>query len=60
MKMMEIKEKAKLLDLKPGRMKKADLIRAVQVEEGNFACFATNIDRCDQTECCWKDDCLTN
>lgn len=60
MKMMEIKEKAKLLGLKPGRMKKADLIRTVQMKEGNFACFATNIDYCDQTECCWKDDCLTN
>ena len=60
MKMMEIKEKAKLLGLKPGRMKKTDLIRTVQMKEGNFACFASNIDNCDQTECCWKDDCLTN
>jgi hypothetical protein len=58
MKMMEIKEKAKLLGLKPGRMKKADLIRAVQMKEGNFVCFATNMDHCDQTECCWKEDCL--
>ena len=58
MKMVEIKEKALMLDIKPGKMKKADLIRSIQKEEGNFECFGTAEDFCDQDECCWKDDCM--
>ena len=58
MNMVEIKEKATTLDIKPGKMKKADLIRSIQKKEGNFECFDTAEDFCDQDECCWQDDCL--
>ncbi len=58
MKMVEIKEKAKTLGIKPGKTRKADLIRAIQTNEGNVACFETKTDHCDQVECCWRDDCL--
>jgi hypothetical protein len=58
MNMKQVKEKAKALDLKPGRMKKVELIRAIQTAEGNFPCFQTAQDDCGQTGCCWKDDCL--
>lgn len=58
MKMMEVKEKAKRLGLKPGKMKKVDLIRAIQSKEGNFPCFQTGLDSCNQFDCCWKSDCL--
>ena len=59
MRMDEVREKAKKLGIKTGRMKKEDLIRAVQAAEGNFACFGTASDgTCDQIGCCWSDDCL--
>jgi len=59
MRMDEVREKAKKLGLKTARMKKEDLIRAVQAAEGNFPCFGTASDGiCDQTGCCWSDDCL--
>jgi len=58
MNMQTVKEKAKRLDLNPGKMKKGDLIRAIQAKEGNPACFGTAKDFCDQMECCWRSDCL--
>ena len=58
MKMMEVKEKAKRLGLKPGKMKKVDLIHAIQSKEGNFPCFLTGLDSCNQFDCCWRSDCL--
>lgn len=58
MNMKEIKAKAKLLGLKSGRMRKAELIRTIQCAEGNSACFQTGHKGCDQSECCWREDCL--
>lgn len=58
MRMEEVRRKAKELGLKTARMKKEDLIRAVQAAEGNFPCFGTADGSCDQTLCCWIDDCL--
>lgn len=60
MKMQAIREKAKMLDLKSGKMKKVDLIHAIQAREGNSVCFDTGKSSCDQMECSWRDDCLTN
>lgn len=37
---------------------KKRLIKAIQRQEGNFACFATARGGCSQSNCCWKDDCL--
>ncbi|MEW5768229.1 MAG: Rho termination factor N-terminal domain-containing protein [bacterium] len=59
MKMAEVKAKAEELGIKPGRMKKEELIRQIQRTEGNFDCFGTATEgRCDQTDCCWQEDCL--
>jgi len=58
MNMQEVREKAKLLDLKYGKMKKADLIHAIQAKEGNTPCFQRGVNSCDQTDCCWRADCL--
>ncbi|MCB2182116.1 MAG: hypothetical protein KQH63_08840 [Desulfobulbaceae bacterium] len=57
MKMTEIKKVAVNLGIKPGRMKKGDLIKAVQSKEGNFPCFQVKTDFCDQFDCCWRSDC---
>ena len=59
MNMNEIKEIASLRGVNPGRLKKADLVRTLQREEGNESCFQTNqADGCDQGQCLWREDCL--
>lgn len=57
--MSDIKKRAKELGISVGKMTKAELIKAIQNEEGNFDCFNTATSgECDQLDCCWKDDCL--
>lgn len=59
MKMTDIQKKAKAMGIKPGKMKKAELIRTIQSEEGNYSCFLTEDSaQCSQESCCWRDDCL--
>ena len=59
MKMADIQKKAKAMGIKPGKMKKAELIRMIQTEEGNFSCFQTSDSgQCSQESCCWRDDCM--
>ncbi|MBW2688906.1 MAG: SAP domain-containing protein [Deltaproteobacteria bacterium] len=59
MNMNEIKRIARLRGLNPGRLKKVDLIRTLQREEGNESCFQTGqADTCDQDQCLWRGDCL--
>jgi hypothetical protein len=56
----EIKSIAMSLGIKPGKLKKAELIKAIQLQEGNFDCFGTAIAaECDQTACVWRKDCFT-
>jgi len=58
MKLEEIKAIAKQHDIKVGKMKKAELVRAIQAAEGNDACFETGqASGCGQAECLWRDDC---
>lgn len=59
-KMTQVQKMAKGIGIKPGKMKKAELIQSIQLREGNFACFMSARDFCDQEQCCWRDDCLTN
>ncbi len=55
----EIRTIAKKMGLKNyGRLKKADLIRAIQRAEGNFDCFETDPFNCGQWQCLWRDDCI--
>jgi len=37
---------------------KTELIRRVQKAEGNFDCFGTAKDYCDQFQCCFREDCF--
>jgi len=58
MKIQDIKDIAKKKDVNAGKMKKTDLIRAIQVAEGNNACFATtSVQTCGQMNCLWSADC---
>ena len=58
MKMPDVKKKAKELGISPGKMRKVELIRAIQANEGNSQCYQTGLSSCDQTGCCWRSDCL--
>jgi hypothetical protein len=60
MKIQEVRAKAKALGLKHTfGLSKTELIRRVQKAEGNFDCFGTVKDYCDQFHCCFRDDCLS-
>ena len=54
----EIKAIAKKMSINPGKMRKAELIKTIQIEENNTPCFQTAEDSCDQAGCCWRGDCL--
>lgn len=59
MQMQEIRTIAKNFGIKTSRQNKVDLVRSIQVAEGNFSCFATAVNGvCDQTACVWRDDCF--
>ena len=59
MKLEEIKVIAKRHDIKVAKLKKAELVRAIQSAEGNSACFETGQpSECGQEGCLWRADCL--
>lgn len=58
MKIQEIREIAQGMEIPAGKMKKSDLIRAVQTREGNIGCFDTGMSsQCGQDNCLWIADC---
>ena len=58
MTMPEIRAKARELGLSPGRMKKADLVRAIQVAEHNTPCYGTSRGDCPYVDCCFRAGCF--
>lgn len=57
--MKDVSAIAKKYGIKTGKLKKSDLIRAIQLHEGNFDCFGSAVSGyCDQNECYWRVDCL--
>ena len=58
MKMEQIRAIAAQRGIKAGKLKKSDLIRALQKAEGNEACFDTGRSgECGQLECLWREAC---
>lgn len=58
MNLTEIKQLAKDRGLVPGRMRKAELIRSLQAQEGNLQCYNTEATaQCGQAHCLWRADC---
>lgn len=58
MKLEEIKKIAKLHDIKAGKLKKTELVRAIQAAEGNDTCFESGkASECGQAGCLWRADC---
>lgn len=58
MKVADVKDKAKKLGINPGKLKKGDLILAIQKAENNTPCFGTGTPACPYLNCCWREDCL--
>jgi hypothetical protein len=59
MKIEEVRSIAKSQGINPGKLSKTELIRSIQMEEGNFDCFASAYaGECDQEDCCWREDCF--
>jgi hypothetical protein len=59
MKLEDIKVIARGRGIKPGKMKKTELVRSIQEDEGNSACFNTGYAAaCGQLTCLWRDDCV--
>ena len=59
MNMTNIRTYANLMGINPGKLSKAELIKKIQLGEGNFDCYATarNSD-CDQVNCLWREGCF--
>lgn len=59
MQFQAVRELARGRGIRPGKLNKLKLIRVIQVNEGNFDCFATaKSGYCDQQDCLWRDDCF--
>jgi hypothetical protein len=58
MNMEEIRNYARQKGVNPGRLKKTDLIRAIQTAEGSVPCYATmQRFHCTEGDCRWAVDC---
>jgi len=58
MKVKELRIIGKDLGIVTGKLKKDELIKAIQLAEGNFDCFGTAVNECDQANCLFREDCL--
>ena len=54
----EIKMKAKALGINPGKMRKMELIHAIQRAEQCTPCYGHSNGNCPWLQCCWRGDCL--
>ena len=46
------------MGINPKNKNKVELIRTIQIREGNVPCFGRADASCDQTNCLWRSDCL--
>lgn len=59
MNMQQVRAIAREQGVKTGKLSKADLIRSIQLHEGNFDCFGRAPEgTCNQLNCLWRSDCL--
>lgn len=58
MNISEVKAKAKELGILISNKKKDNLIREIQLEEGNINCYGTHrVSCCNENNCLWRTDC---
>jgi len=58
MDMKAVRQIAKVHGVKSAKMNQGDLIRAIQKAQGNYDCFGSAGDSCDQLDCLWREDCV--
>lgn len=59
MRFQDIQKMAKGLGVKPYRMKKVEMIRAIQDAENSVPCYGTKrVNDCGEPQCLWRNDCL--
>ncbi len=58
MKMNEIRALAKSLGVNSFGKSKTELIKEIQRKEGNFDCFGSAEDFCDQQKCVFREECI--
>ncbi len=55
----ELSKLAKKFHVATSGLSKTEVIRKLQLSEGNFDCYARAAGGvCDQAECLWREDCL--
>ncbi len=59
MKMNEIRVIAKSLGINSFGKSKADLIKEIQRKQGNFDCYGSATEYCDQLDCLFRSSCLS-
>jgi len=57
MKLIDVKSKAKTMGIMNPSSDRTELVRQIQTAEGFSGCFKTK-KTCDQSACCWRDECL--
>ena len=56
----EIRRMAMDMDINTHRLKKHELIQAIQHAENNIECFGTQrVDTCDEGKCLWRKNCIS-
>ena len=56
----ETRKMAKEMGINSYRLKKPDIIRAIQRAENNIECFGTQrVDDCNEDQCLWRHDCIS-
>jgi hypothetical protein len=56
--MAKIRKMAKTMGINTSKMKKTDIIRAIQRKENNIDCYGTpRVEYCHEPTCLWRDDC---
>jgi len=58
MRYQDIQKMAKRMGLQANKMRKTEMVRAIQRAEGNNACYGTAVSFCEQHNCLWREDCL--
>ena len=56
--MSKLRQKARALDIDTKNMDRSQLIRTIQLTEGNSPCFKTNQGWCKEESCCFRGECL--
>ena len=60
MRFQDIQKMAKGMGINTFRMKKTDIIHAIQRKEDNIDCYGTDrAKQCEEEGCLWRSDCLS-